>query len=302
MDPDHQPAPLESAAAQQRNAAAASADAAPPLQILTEALAPLLPPAGTRLLVDHVKVFDQPVAGDLADYLHQLLSEAASSRPGVGLVSRDAQNEVLALLTLWASDAYDPDALPELGKLQGAQHLLRCRFVELAAPPRVRLSLELVEIDSGLSQLATVELARGSLPAHLSAQASNASRISRTLGQWRREVPVNAFVVDLWTDRGVGANYKPGEALRVFVRSQRAGTLALDLLDANGETQRFFPNFRHADDSIPAVGVLEIPDASMGFQLTINGTEGNEVVRALVFAEDGSRAQALCGYRITTAR
>jgi len=281
-----------------------STQAAPglaPARDLPSALAELLPAGDTSLVIDHVRLTGSPVAGSLAAHLHQLLSQAASARPGVTLVSRDAQDEILSLLVMWTSDAYAPDSLPELGRLQSASHLLRCSFVELDDPPRVRLSLELAEIETGVTRAAALELPRASLPRHLSAEPSNRERIAATLAAWERELPRSAFALELWTDRGVGASYAPGESMRVFVRSGRAGTLSLEWLDAQGQSARFFPNAMHGDDHIGAVGVLEIPDDSMAFELSISAGRGSEVLRAVVTAEDGSRAQALCGFRIVSA-
>ena len=83
----------------------------------------------------------------------------------------------------------------------------------------------------------------------------------------------------------------------VFV--QRFGRVSLEWLDADGQVQQFYPNALHADDRITASGVLEIPDDTMGFELTVSEGAGNEALRAVVVVDDGSRAQAMCGFRIT---
>jgi hypothetical protein len=272
--------------------------ASPSVQTLSSALAELIPPVGTTLVVDHVRLTGSPVAGTLAEHLHGLLGEAASGLPGVTVVSQHSQDAILALLVTWTSDLYDLESLPALGHLQGAQHLLRSSFVELANPPRIRLSLELVAIETGTAKLTSVEISRASLPAALSAEPSNRQRIAATLDTWSREVPTSAFRVDLWTDRGVGASFAPGDPIRVFVRSEQAGRVALDWLDAEGVSSRFFPNAMHEDDRIGAVGVLEIPDDTMGFDLWVSEGDGSEVLRAVVTSDDGSAAQALCGFRI----
>jgi hypothetical protein len=269
---------------------------------LASTLAGLLPSEGTTLVVDHVRLTGSPVAGSLADHLHTLLSETAGGLPGVTLLNRDAQDEILAMLAEFAGDMYDADTVPELGNLKGARHLLRCSFVELASPPRVRLALELVRIETLEATRASVELARDQLPPGLSAEPSNADRIAGTLAAWRREIPTSAFALDLWTDRGIGASYHAGEPMRVFVRSGKTGHVTLEWLDADGHVQQFFPNALHAADRIGASGVLEVPDDTMGFDLSVSAGNGNEVLRAVVVADDGSQAQALCGFRIIPRR
>lgn len=267
--------------------------------LLISTLTTLLPPNGTTLVVDHVRLTGSPIAGSLADHLHTLLSESAGALPGVTLLNRDAQDEILSMLAQWAGDMYDENTVPELGSLRGAEHLLRCSFVELANPPRVRLALELVRIETLESTRTSIELPRDQLPAGLSAEASNVDRIAATLAAWRREIPTSAFGLELWTDRGIGASYHAGESIRVFVRSAEAGQITLEWLDANGQVAQFFPNALHAGDRIEATGVLEVPDDTMAFDLSVSEGDGNEVLRAVVVADDGSRAQAMCGFRIT---
>jgi hypothetical protein len=283
---------------------------------LQASLVRLIPENGTDVVVDNVRLAGSPVAGSLAEHLGDLLEESLSDQPSVTLVAGgEARDEALVLISRFTSDLVDQDTVPELGQWRGARHLLRCEFRELSSPARVRLTLELVDLETLTYRTTSCELPRHELPSGLSAQPSNAELIDQGFRKWLGQFPTGdeaPFSLELWTNRGVGGSYTGGDTLRLFVRSERAGQLTVQWLTARGKEGTIFPpprairdrtNSVHArEGTIAAGGILEIPDATMGYAMPLPNLSGSMPIRAVVITEDGQAAQVFCGLRVREQR
>lgn len=286
-------APVASGPATSPPAPVGPAQAAPP-GTLDQVMARLLPAGGTKLLVGNVEFRGHVVAGTLAGHLGARLAAAASRLPGTELVAGKDRDRLLAYHAETSGDSVDPESAPKLGLIAGAQHVLECEYDEY--PTHLLLFLRLKDTTTGIGPTVECEIPRASLPPGLSSTPSNEDRIRAQRERWQAEFPSRAFVIDLWTDRGVNGAYLPDEKLVLSVRSQRPGQLVLEHLDAQGRVSVLFPNDFSEGGRVRADRVLQVPDDSMFFDIEIDDTPGNGIVRAVVTADDGTRAQAFCGY------
>jgi len=119
----------------------------------------------------------------------------------------------------------------------------------------------------------------------------------------------SAFLLQITSPRGAAPYYKPGEALTVFLRSDREAWLSCFYVDAAGSATMVLPNAYMADRSAQsrvAAGVLRaLPDARLDpfeFRFTAN-TYGEEALRC--FATTGDPAphlpESLQGFTPLTA-
>jgi hypothetical protein len=283
---------------------------------LQASLARLIPENGTDVVVDNVRLAGSPVAGSLAEHLGDLLEETLSDQPSVTLVADgEARDAALVLISRFTSELVDQDTVPELGQWRGARHLLRCEFRELSSPARVRLALDLVDLETLTYRTTSCEFPRHELPSGLSAQPSNAELIDQGFRKWLGQFPTGddaPFSLELWTNRGVGGTYTGGDPLRLFVRSERAGQLTVQWLTARGKEGTIFPPPKAIRDrtnsvyaregTIAAGGILEIPDATMGYAMPLPNLSGSMPIRAVVITDDGQAAQVFCGLRVREQR
>lgn len=105
----------------------------------------------------------------------------------------------------------------------------------------------------------------------------------------------SAFLLQMTSPRGPAPYYQPGEALTVFLRSERDAWLACFYTDVNGVTMQVLPNKfqpdRSAGSRIAADVLRALPDPRRDpfeFRFTIN-TLGEEVLRCFAMTRDPAR-------------
>lgn len=257
----------------------------------------LLPAGPATVIVDRVRLTASPVPGPMGAHLRTLASEALARRAEVTVIDEERTEELVARLTAYLAEEFDSTTTPRLGNFCGARFLLEGSYLEMEG--ELRLSLQLREI-------ATRRLAPGSpralliakeeLP-RLACEPSNAERVNLQLGRWQAEASAG-FPLDVWTDRGIGGRYRPGEPLRIFVRSGVGGRLLVEHMSTSGKVQPVFPNPFHQGERVAGRRVLEIPGEEMAFEMTVAGEEGGEMIRAKCVADDGRVATRVIGYTI----
>lgn len=104
----------------------------------------------------------------------------------------------------------------------------------------------------------------------------------------------SAFLLQMTSPRGAAPYYQPGEALTVFLRSERDAWLACFYIDVNGTTMQVLPNSfqndRSAESRVMANVLRSLPDPRRDpfeFRFTVN-TLGEEALRCFAATKDPS--------------
>lgn len=102
----------------------------------------------------------------------------------------------------------------------------------------------------------------------------------------------SAFLLQMTSPRGAAPYYRPGEALTVFLRSERDAWLSCFYIDVNGTAMQVVPNSFQGDKSaesrIAANVLRSLPDPRRDpfeFRFTVN-TLGEEVLRCFALTAD----------------
>jgi hypothetical protein len=104
----------------------------------------------------------------------------------------------------------------------------------------------------------------------------------------------SAFLLQMTSPRGSAPYYQPGEALTVFLRSERDAWLSCFYIDVNGTSMQVLPNSfqndRSAESRISASVLRSLPDPRRDpfeFRFTVN-TLGEEALRCFAATKDPS--------------
>jgi hypothetical protein len=93
------------------------------------------------------------------------------------------------------------------------------------------------------------------------------------------ETPV--FTLSLSTDRGIGATYRDGERLSLFITSSRDAYLKLYHIDVNGVAQLIWPNRFGGSGRIAAGQAMKFPGSDDRFQYLLGKPYGTEYIKAI---------------------
>lgn len=98
--------------------------------------------------------------------------------------------------------------------------------------------------------------------------------------------PQSSFRVNVWVDKGEGATYYTGEKLTVYFQSNKNCYLTLFDFTPEGEVHQIFPNRWHRDNYVRAGKICQIPAPEDGFEFTIKGPPGEEIIKAIATTTD----------------
>ena len=112
----------------------------------------------------------------------------------------------------------------------------------------------------------------------LAASAASADPIA--IGKRIQEVPDSNVEVEIWTDRGDGANYCDGDSIEIYFRTNVDAYVAIYDIDTTGRVHRLFPNRRAHDNFVYGGQVNRVP-SSYGHHFEVEGPSGWETLRAV---------------------
>ena len=90
--------------------------------------------------------------------------------------------------------------------------------------------------------------------------------------------------VDVWTDRGADAVYRPGETLEMRVRASEDAYLLVYEINAEGRVSLLFPE-RGSRGFVPAGETLRIPSEHSNLELVVEGPAGQGFLVAITSRE-----------------
>ena len=92
--------------------------------------------------------------------------------------------------------------------------------------------------------------------------------------------PANALSVVAWVDHADNT-YAVGEAVRLFVRSNKDAYLTVLNVGPSGNTTMLFPNAAQRDARVGAHQVVEIPAPGSGASIRVGGPVGRELIKVI---------------------
>ncbi len=92
------------------------------------------------------------------------------------------------------------------------------------------------------------------------------------------------LVVDVWTNKGEGAVYRPGERIRVYFRASADCYVTLYNVDTDGYVHLLYPARSLDQHSIQGGITYRIPGRRDPYDLTISGPSGIEYIEAVASA------------------
>lgn len=94
----------------------------------------------------------------------------------------------------------------------------------------------------------------------------------------------DALDVVMWADRP-DYTYTVGEALRLFVQTNKTAYVTVLNVDPAGNTSVLFPNEYQSSNLVLADRAVEIPDPASGLILTVRAPVGNELIKVIASTE-----------------
>ena len=92
--------------------------------------------------------------------------------------------------------------------------------------------------------------------------------------------PANALRVVAWVDHADNT-YAVGEAVRLFVRSNKDAYLTVLNVGPSGNTTMLFPNAAQRDARVSANRIVEIPARGSGASIRVGGPVGRELIKVI---------------------
>ena len=92
--------------------------------------------------------------------------------------------------------------------------------------------------------------------------------------------PTNGLNVVAWVDHADNT-YAVGEAVRLFVRTNKDAYLTVINVGPSGNTTVLFPNSFQKDSKVAANKVVEIPAPNSGSHITVGGPAGRELIKVI---------------------
>ena len=89
------------------------------------------------------------------------------------------------------------------------------------------------------------------------------------------------LIVSIAADRGIGATYRDGETLTLFVTSNKDAYLKIYHVDVNGIAQLIWPNRYGGSGRITAGEAMKFPGPNDGFKYLLGKPYGTEYIKAV---------------------
>ena len=160
----------------------------------------------------------------------------------------------------------------------------------------VRVTMSLTDLATGILLKETLyQVPLAAVPSDIGIRPS--SETSQSATELTQLVPAGArqgipFALAIAADRGVGATYRDGEKLTLFVTSTEDAYLKLYHVDVNGIAQRIWPNRFGGSGRIAAGQMMKFPSSSDGFQYILGRPYGTEYIKAVACTQPFATMEA----------
>lgn len=91
--------------------------------------------------------------------------------------------------------------------------------------------------------------------------------------------------IELWSDKGDGSTYYPGEDIRVYFRASRDCYVVVYNLDTKGYVNILYPYNSSDERYVEGGRVYKIPGRNDDYSLTVDGPSGTEYIQAVASYE-----------------
>ncbi|MFH0778244.1 MAG: DUF4384 domain-containing protein [Candidatus Eisenbacteria bacterium] len=97
------------------------------------------------------------------------------------------------------------------------------------------------------------------------------------------------LVIDVWTNKGEGAVYRPGEGIKVYFRASRDCYVTLYNIDSDGYVHLLYPSRPFDSHHVTGGVTYRIPSHQAPFDLVVSGPPGIEYVEAVASVQPFQR-------------
>jgi hypothetical protein len=106
-----------------------------------------------------------------------------------------------------------------------------------------------------------------------------------TYGVKHRVVDHPYLDVRVWVDKGEGANYYPGDNIKVYFQASRDCYVVIYDIDTRGYVSLLYPTDNGDDPYVEGGRTYRVPDSFDDYDLTIDGPEGTEYIAVIASRE-----------------
>ena len=168
----------------------------------------------------------------------------------------------------------EDESAKQAGRLLGVDVMLLAKYT-VPKKKIVALRATLIETETG-QILATAAT-------ELKTDKPLRSALEKTLPEEAAPAPAaEPLKVELWTAK---ADYGAGERFQINVRANQDCHLTLIDVGTSGNVSVLFPNHYAQDNAVKAGVTTMIPDPAAGFEFTVSGPAGKEIIRAIASRE-----------------
>lgn len=200
-----------------------------------------------------------------------------------------AQTTRMKLFDRQVAAAMDPAIRAQYSEFFGqdrADSILYGKYAEDAGGVAVTLSLTDLATGTLIAEK-RYEVPRSAIPSDVTVQPSlktvqTAMALSQLVpGSGGQISGVPDLMLTLSTDRGVGAVYRDGEKLTLYITSSKDAYLKIYHVDVNGIAQLIWPNRFGGSGKVKAGEALKFPGPSDKFQYVLGRPYGTEYIKAV---------------------
>jgi hypothetical protein len=199
-----------------------------------------------------------------------------------------AQTARMKLFDRQVAAAMDPAIRAQYAEFFGqdrADSILYGKYAEDAGGVAVTLSLTDLATGALIAEK-RYEVPRSAVPPDVAVRPSlktvqTAAGLSQLVPGAAGQTAVSDFVLSLSADRGVGAVYRDGEKLTLYITSNKDAYLKIYHVDVNGIAQLIWPNRFGGSGRIKAGEALKFPGPVDKFQYVLGRPYGTEYIKAV---------------------
>ncbi len=91
----------------------------------------------------------------------------------------------------------------------------------------------------------------------------------------------STLTIKVWTDRGAGATYYPGNNINVYFKTSQDAYVTIYDYTTSGQLKIIFPNFFQRDNFVKGGITYVIPNPNYNYSFTVTGPNGREIIEAV---------------------
>ena len=250
-----------------------------------------LAPAGNNSITVSLGNFymaDKSISTEFSIYLSENIELALTVDKHFNIFAKDRLDEIFDVQKLSISGIMKKSSEIDMGELQGLQAVLSGRYFERGS--KIEIYLELLDIKSGTTQKAKIDIPRRTVPASIALVTHDFSRIVERQDYLDSLMVEDDFTVWLDLNRGKGGVYNSGEELHLVFASNNDCYILIWSIDQDNNKVLIFPNKWQKDNFIKAEQWYTMPDKRKygNFKFRI-GTNSKEPVCETVLLQASTK-------------